>query len=260
MDMDIDLSGRVVAVTGASSGIGEATALACAEAGAAVSLAARRTERIEALAERIAADGGRAVAIETDVADEAQARRFVERTRDQLGRLDALINNAGVMLLGPIEDAPTEEWRRMVDVNLMGVLYCTHAALPVMREQGGGHIVNVSSVAGRVARAGAGVYNLTKFGIGAFSEALRQEAVPHGIRVTLVEPGAVTTELQGHNREPVREMMAARFEGVTPLEPGPRDPLRARPAGRRRGQRDARAARDPGQLSPTPGSPSRARA
>jgi len=218
--MDIDLSGRVVAVTGASSGIGEATALACAGAGAAVSLAARRTDRIDALAERIAADGGRAVAIETDVTDEAQARAFVGRTRDELGRLDALVNHAGVMLLGPIEDAPTEEWRRMVDVNVMGVLYCTHAALPVMREQGGGQIVNVSSVAGRVARAGAGVYNLTKFGIGAFSEALRQECVPHGIRVTLVEPGGVTTELQGHNREPVREMIAERFKDVTPLEPG----------------------------------------
>ena len=218
--MDIDLSGRVVAVTGASSGIGEATALACAGAGAAVSLAARRTDRIDALAERIAAGGGRAVAIETDVTDEAQARAFVGRTRDELGRLDALVNNAGVMLLGPIEDAPTEEWRRMVDVNVMGVLYCTHAALPVMREQGGGQIVNVSSVAGRVARAGAGVYNLTKFGIGAFSEALRQECVPHGIRVTLVEPGGVTTELQGHNREPVREMIAERFKDVTPLEPG----------------------------------------
>ena len=189
-------------------------------AGAAVSLAARRTDRIDALAERIAADGGRAVAIETDVTDEAQARAFVGRTRDELGRLDALVNNAGVMLLGPIEDAPTEEWRRMVDVNVMGVLYCTHAALPVMREQGGGQIVNVSSVAGRVARAGAGVYNLTKFGIGAFSEALRQECVPHGIRVTLVEPGGVTTELQGHNREPVREMIAERFKDVTPLEPG----------------------------------------
>ena len=122
------------------------------------------------------------------------------------------------MLLGPIEGAPTEEWRRMVDVNVMGVLYCTHAALPAMREQGGGQIVNVSSVAGRVARAGAGVYNLTKFGIGAFSEALRQECVPHGIRVTLVEPGATATELQGHNREPVRRMIAERFEGVTPLE------------------------------------------
>jgi NADP-dependent 3-hydroxy acid dehydrogenase YdfG len=215
--MDIDLSGRVVAVTGASSGIGEATALACAEAGAAVSLAARRTDRIDALAERIRSAGGTALAIETDVGDEAQANAFVRRTHEELGRLDVLVNNAGVMLLGPIEDAPTDEWRRMVDANVFGVLYCTHAALPLMREQGGGHIVNVSSVAGRVARAGAGVYNLTKFGVGAFSEALRQEGVAHNIRVTLIEPGAVDTELAGHNREVVLEQIKKRFEGVDRL-------------------------------------------
>ena len=151
-----DLSGQVVAVTGASSGIGEATALACARAGAAVALAARRGERIEELAERIVADGGRAVAIATDVGEEEQAGEFVRRAHSELGRLDVLVNNAGVMLLGPIADAPTEEWRRMIHANVFGVLYCTHAALPLMREQGAGHIVNVSSVAGRVARAGLG--------------------------------------------------------------------------------------------------------
>jgi NADP-dependent 3-hydroxy acid dehydrogenase YdfG len=215
--MDMNLSGRVVAVTGASSGIGEATALACAEAGAAVSLAARRTDRIDALAERIRSAGGTALAVETDVGDEGQANAFVRRTHEELGRLDVLVNNAGVMLLGPIEDAPTDEWRRMVDANVFGVLYCTHAALPLMREQGGGHIVNVSSVAGRVARAGAGVYNLTKFGVGAFSEALRQEGVAHNIRVTLIEPGAVDTELAGHNREVVLEQIKKRFEGVDRL-------------------------------------------
>src|SRR3954462_5580867 len=182
--MDIDLAGRVVAITGASSGIGEATALACAKAGAAVSLAARRTERIEQLAARIEQDGGRALAVTADVGEEEQARAFVERTAAELGRLDALVNNAGVMLLGPIADAPTEEWRRMVHVNVFGVLYCTHAALPIMRAQGSGHIVTVSSVAGRVARAGSGVYNLTKFGVGAFSESLRQETAGSGIRVT----------------------------------------------------------------------------
>ena len=123
--------------------------------------------------------------------EEDQARAFVERTHSELGRLDVLVNNAGVMLLGPIENAPTEEWRRMIHANVFGVLYCTHAALPLMREQGSGHIVNVSSVAGRVARAGSGVYNLTKFGVGAFSESLRQEAVALGVRVTLIEPGAV---------------------------------------------------------------------
>jgi NADP-dependent 3-hydroxy acid dehydrogenase YdfG len=215
--MGIDLSAQVVAVTGASSGIGEATALACARAGAAVALAARRTERIEALAQRIVADGGRAIAVATDVGDEAQARAFVERTHAEFGRLDVLVNNAGTMLLGPIENAPTEEWRRMIHANVFGVLYCTHAALPLMREQGAGHIVNVSSVAGRVARQGSGVYNLTKFGVGAFSESLRQEGVAIGVRVTLIEPGAVSTELAGHNRPEIREQIAKRFGDVERL-------------------------------------------
>jgi clavulanate-9-aldehyde reducatase len=215
--MTIDLSNQVVAVTGASSGIGEATALACAQAGAAVGLAARRSDRIEGLAARIVQGGGRAIAVPTDVGEEEQARTFVNRCHAELGRLDVLVNNAGVMLLGPIEHAPTEEWRRMIDANLFGVLYCTHAALPLMRAQGSGHIVNVSSVAGRVARAGSGVYNMTKFGVGAFSESLRQEGVAMGVRVTCVEPGAVATELPGHNRPEVLEQMAKRFAGVTPL-------------------------------------------
>jgi NADP-dependent 3-hydroxy acid dehydrogenase YdfG len=215
--MSIDLSNQVVAVTGASSGIGEATALACARAGAMVALAARREDRIAALAERIAGEGGSALAVHTDVGREGQARAFIERTHAELGRLDVLVNNAGVMLLGPIAGASTEEWRRMIDANVYGVLYCTHAALPLMAAQGSGHIINVSSVAGRVARAGSGVYNLTKFGVGAFSEALRQEAVPMGVRVTLVEPGAVATELPRHNRPEIVEQMAKRFEGITPL-------------------------------------------
>jgi NADP-dependent 3-hydroxy acid dehydrogenase YdfG len=215
--MTIDLSDQVVAVTGASSGIGHATALACARAGAAVALAARRADRIDELAGQIADDGGRAIAVATDVGDEGQARRFVERSHAELGRLDVLINNAGVMLLGPIEDAPTDEWREMVHANIFGVLYCTHAALPLMRAQGSGHIVNVSSVAGRFARAGSGVYNLTKFGVGAFSEALRQEVAPSGLRVTLIEPGAVSTELAGHNRPEVLEQISKAFTGVDRL-------------------------------------------
>ncbi len=211
------MDGRIVAVTGASSGIGEAVALACVAAGASVSLAARREDRINALSERIRGEGGAALAVTADVGEEDQAREFVARTASEFGRIDALVNNAGVMLLGPIEQADTEEWRRMIHVNVFGVLYCTHAALPLMREQGGGHIVNVSSVAGRFARAGSGVYNLTKFGVGAFSEALRQEGVASGIRVTLIEPGAVATELVGHNRPEVLEIMAKAFEGVVPL-------------------------------------------
>jgi clavulanate-9-aldehyde reductase len=212
-----DLSQQVVAVTGASSGIGEAVALACARAGAAVALAARRADRIQSLAERIAAEGGHALAVETDVGEEQQARAFIERSEAELGHLDVLVNNAGVMLLGPIAGASTAEWRRMVDANVYGVLYCTHAALPGMLERGAGHIVNVSSVAGRFARAGSGVYNLTKFGVGAFSEALRQEVAPAGVRVTVIEPGAVATELPGHNRPEVLEQMAKAFQGVTPL-------------------------------------------
>src|SRR3954464_7441082 len=128
----MDLSGRTIAITGASSGIGEAVALACAEAGAALALAARRADRIEELAKRITDDGGRAVALTTDVTDERQARAVVEHAYEQLGGLDGLVNNAGVMLLGPVAGAPTDEWRQMIDVNLLGLLYCTHAALPVM--------------------------------------------------------------------------------------------------------------------------------
>jgi NADP-dependent 3-hydroxy acid dehydrogenase YdfG len=218
--MSQSLEERVVAITGASSGIGEATALRCARAGAAIALAARRADRIEALAARIEEEGGRAVAIPTDVGDERQARAFVEQAYERLGRLDALVNNAGLMLLGPVEGADTEQWRRMVHVNVLGVLYCTHAAFPVMKRNDPpdrGHIVNVSSVAGRYARAGSAVYNLTKWGVNGFSEALRQEALHAGIRVTLIEPGAVATELISHNTEMVQQAAAQTFAGVEAL-------------------------------------------
>ena len=204
------LQGRRIAITGASSGIGEATAVALAEAGAALALGARRRDRIEALAERIGSDGAKAVPIEVDVGDEAQAGSFIERASSELGGLDGLINNAGLMLLGPVEGSDTEEWRRMIDVNVLGLLYCTHAALPLIRESGGGDIVNVSSVAGRHAAAGAGVYNFTKFGVTGFSEALRQEALHSKIRVTCVEPGFVETELQGHNKNPLIQQGVAK--------------------------------------------------
>ena len=199
------LDGKVAAITGASSGIGEATALALAAEGAAVALGARREDRLKDLAQRIESDGGRALALHVDVGEEQSANDFVQKTNSELGRVDILVNNAGVMLLGPIEGVDTEQWRTMVNVNLLGLLYCTHAALPLMREQGGGHIVNISSVAGRTARAGSGVYNLTKWGVGAFSEALRQEALAHDIRVTIIEPGYVETELQGHNDPEVQK-------------------------------------------------------
>lgn len=205
---------RVAVITGASSGIGEAAARALAGAGYRLALLARRADRIQALAAEL---GDGALAIEADVTDRDSLVAAAERVKGELGGADILVNNAGVMLLGPIENAPTEEWRRMIHANVFGVLYCTHAALPLMHEQGSGHIVNVSSVAGRVARQGSGVYNLTKFGVGAFSESLRQEGVALGVRVTLIEPGAVATELPGHNRPEVLEQMAKRFAGVTPL-------------------------------------------
>ena len=216
----LQLEGKVCVVTGASSGIGEATALRLSEAGAAVVLAARRRDRLEALAERIGAAGGRALPIEVDITDEQRARDLIDRAAADLGRLDILVNNAGVMLLGLVYEADTEEWRRMVEVNLMGLLYCTHAALPIMRDQDSGHIVNISSVAGRVARAGSAVYNATKWAVGAFSEALRQEVLHFNVRVTIIEPGMVVTELAEHISQPIaieavrkmRESMKAPLE------------------------------------------------
>src|SRR5918999_1736820 len=197
---DQPLAGKVAAITGASSGIGEATALALSAAGAAVALGARRRDRLEELAGRI--DGPCSVH-GMDVTDEDQARGFVEAAHREHGGLHLLVNNAGVMLLGPVDGAPTEEWRQMLEVNLWGLLVCTHAALPLIAGSGGGDIVNLSSVAGRRAEAGAAVYNMTKFGVHAFSEALRQEALHAGIRVTVVAPGFVETELQGHNVNPL---------------------------------------------------------
>jgi clavulanate-9-aldehyde reducatase len=197
------LDGRKALITGASSGIGEATALAMAREGAAVALGARRKDRLDEIVSRIQAQGGEAFAIEADVAEEQQARALVTSAHSELGGLDCLVNNAGLMLLGLVQDADPDEWRRMIDVNLLGLLYCTHAALPIMRDDGGGDIVNISSLAGRTARLGVGVYNMTKWGVVAFSEALRQEAMHIGVRVTCVEPGFVDTELQGHNANPL---------------------------------------------------------
>jgi NADP-dependent 3-hydroxy acid dehydrogenase YdfG len=197
------LEGRKAIVTGASSGIGEATAVAFARAGAEVSIGARRKDRLDGLVKRISEDGGTAHAFAVDVTDEAVARSFVEGAAEAMGGVDVLVNNAGVMLLGPVFGADTGEWRRMIEVNLLGLLYCTHAALPLMAEGGRGHIVNLSSVAGRRADLGGGVYNMTKWGVVGFSDALRQEALHSNIRVTCVEPGFVETELQGHNENPV---------------------------------------------------------
>jgi NADP-dependent 3-hydroxy acid dehydrogenase YdfG len=214
------LDGTVALVTGASSGIGEATARQLARDGATVAVAARRVDRLEGLAKEIGDEGGAALVIEADVTDQEQAIAAVERTVSELGRLDTLVNNAGVMLLGPIVGAPVEEWQRMVELNVLGLLYCSHAALPHLLEAAEdsprrvADVVNVSSVAGRVARSGSGVYNATKHGVGAFSESLRQEVTSRHVRVSLVEPGAVSTELAGHNRPEILEQMGKRFAGV----------------------------------------------
>jgi NADP-dependent 3-hydroxy acid dehydrogenase YdfG len=224
MPNDTPLSDTVALVTGASSGIGEATAKRLAAEGAAVAVAARRFDRLERLVEEIDDAGGRALAIESDVTDRAQAEALVERTVKELGRLDTVVNNAGVMLLGPSLEAPIEEWERMVDLNLKGLLYVAKAALPHLLEGADEgprlvtDLINISSVAGRRPREGSAVYNATKFGVGAFSEALRQEVTERHVRVSLVEPGAVSTELSSHNRPEVLEEIKGRFGEIERLE------------------------------------------
>jgi NADP-dependent 3-hydroxy acid dehydrogenase YdfG len=215
------LTGTVALVTGASSGIGEASALALAREGASVVIAARRRERLDGLSERIAQSGGTSLVVECDVTDEAQARNLVQRSVDELGRLDILINNAGRMLLGKVEGADVGQWRQMLELNVAALMNLSHAALPHLlaaAEQEPRHvadIVNVSSVAGRVARVGSGAYNASKWAVNAFSEALRQEVATRHLRVGLIEPGAVDTELASHNTDPeVVAGMQRRFGSV----------------------------------------------
>lgn len=223
--MSLRLNGCVALVTGASSGIGEATAHALSQAGAAVALVARRADRLHALSARITAAGGNGIVLPADITDADAARDVVERTVRELGSLDVLVNNAGMMFVGPISDAPLDEWERMIAINQHGLLYVTHAALPHLMhaaENGSrrvADIVNVSSVAGRVARTGLGVYNMTKFGVVAFGESLRQEVTRRHVRVSTIEPGVVATELLGHNREAVRAPVAERFGSIEQLEP-----------------------------------------
>ncbi len=213
------LDGKVALVTGASSGIGAATALALSSEGAAVALGARRTERLEALEQRITEGGGRALALELDVTDEGACRTAVRRTVDELGGLDVVVNNAGLMLLGPIEGADTEDWRRMVTTNVLGLMYMTHAALPHLLEQGSGDIVQMSSVAGRTANQGSGAYNASKWAVNAFSESLRQEVTQRGVRVSLIEPGAVDTELTDHiTDDEAREGAKKMYESMRALQ------------------------------------------
>ncbi|WP_448623658.1 SDR family NAD(P)-dependent oxidoreductase [Geodermatophilus sp. URMC 64] len=205
------LSGRVALVTGASSGIGEATALVLADAGAAVAIGARRRDRLDDLAARLRDKGARVLPLALDVTDEQACADAVGQTRAELGGLDVLVNNAGVMLLGTIVGADPEDWRRMISTNVFGVMYMTAAAIDGMIEQGSGDIVNVSSVAGRVARKGSGVYNASKWAVNAFSESLRQEVTTRGVRISMVEPGAVDTELRTHITQPQAREDSARY-------------------------------------------------
>jgi NADP-dependent 3-hydroxy acid dehydrogenase YdfG len=215
--MTSKLTNTVGLVTGASSGIGAATARALAALGASVALVARRRDRLETLAAQITKMGGTALVVEADIAERAQAEAAVRHTIGRFGRLDILVNNAGLMLLGPVVGADAEEWDRMLAVNVRGLLNTTHVALPhLLRTAQEGprrvaDIVNISSIAGRVAWSGYGVYNLTKFGVNGFTEALRQEVTQRHVRVGVVEPGGVATELGSHNKPEVRSKMIDPF-------------------------------------------------
>jgi NADP-dependent 3-hydroxy acid dehydrogenase YdfG len=213
------LDGKVAVITGASSGIGEATAEALAAERAAVVVAARREERLENLVERINGDGGKALAVACDVTEEEQAHTLVRKAKEEFGQVNILVNNAGVMQLSEVEKGLSDEWRTMFEVNVLGLLYATEAAIEVMKEQGSGHLINISSLASRGTRPGLGVYSGTKMAVNGISEALRQELLEDNIRVTMVEPGAVETELPEHiTDEEAREGLNTMLEQLDPLK------------------------------------------
>ncbi len=200
--MSSNIEGKVVVITGASSGLGEATARRLAGEGATVVLGARRADRIQALADELSGSGGRALSVATDVTSFDQVKRLVDTAVGSCGRVDVMLNNAGLMPLAPLERLKLDEWNQMIDVNLKGVLYGIAAALPYMKAQKSGHIINVSSVYGHKVDPGAAVYCATKFAVRALSEGLRQEVKPYNIRTTVISPGAVATELLEHVSEP----------------------------------------------------------
>src|SRR5918998_1055222 len=213
------LDDKVAVITGASSGIGEATAEALAAEGAAVVVAARREERLEDLVGRINGNRGNALGVACDVTDEQQAHDLIKRGRDEFGRADILVNNAGVMQLSKIQKGLSDEWPTMFGVNGVGLLYATDAAIEIMKEQGSGHLVNISSLASRGTRPGLGVYSGTKMAVNGISESLRQELLEDNIRVTMVEPGAVETELPDHiTDEEAREGLSSLLEQLAPLK------------------------------------------
>ena len=213
------LKDRIALVTGASSGIGEATALELARQGAKVAITARRRERLDALANELAELGAEPLVLVADLADEAEAQRIVRETEQRFGRLDILVNNAGVMYLEPIAEADLGRWRHMLELNVLGLIASTQAALAGMRARREGHIVNISSTAGRIANPNAGGYAATKFGVVAFSESLRREVYKDNIRVSVIEPGVVETELREHiGHATTRDALNAWAEGMRQLQ------------------------------------------
>ena len=202
MNENTNISGKVVVITGASSGLGQATAQLLSAQGATIVLGARRVERLQALAAELNRGGGKALAIQTDVTDANQVKRLVDAAVQTYGRIDVMLNNAGLMPHSPLERLKIDDWNRTIDVNLKGVLYGIAAALPYMKQQKSGHIINVSSVAGHKVRPGSAVYAATKAAVLMISEGLRQEVKPYHIRTTVISPGAVDTELPNSITEP----------------------------------------------------------
>jgi len=200
--MNENIEGKVVVITGASSGLGEATARYLAERGATVALGARRVERLEALVDEITAKGGKAFAVTTDVTDPAQVQALVDAAVERFGRIDVILNNAGLMAHSPLERRKIDDWNRMIDVHIKGVLYGIAAALPHMQRQNAGHFINVSSVAGHKVGVNNAVYAATKTAVRVLSEGLRQEVKPWNIRTTVISPGAIATELPNSVTEP----------------------------------------------------------
>src|SRR3982074_331552 len=217
--MSDGIKDKIVVITGASSGLGEATARRLSAAGAKIVLGARRTKHLDALAGELTGNGGSAIAITTDVTDREQVKALVDAAGRTYGRVDVMINNAGLMPQAPLERLKVEEWDRMIDVNIKGVLYGIAAALPYMKAQKSGHIINVSSVAGHKVAPGGTVYSATKHAVRVISEGLRQEVKPYNIRTTVISPGAVATELVNSITEPdIAENVRRRYEIAVPAQ------------------------------------------
>ncbi|WP_030166868.1 MULTISPECIES: SDR family NAD(P)-dependent oxidoreductase [Actinomycetes] len=222
--MSSKLAGTVAVVTGASSGIGRSTAVELARRGASVVAVARRRDRLDELVAEIEQAGGTALAAAADITVRAEAESVVTATIAQYGRLDVLVNNAGLMILGDVEDSDPDDWDQMISVNQRGLLHMTKASLPHLKKAAQGprevaDIVNISSVAGRSAHSTMGVYNMTKFGVNGFTEALRQELAASHVRVGVLEPGKVATELDSHNNEEILDYIGANFSGFRMLDP-----------------------------------------